>query len=69
MPILGPDIFDPRQVQLIKEYTLAVAKESGGAGAKAADGKQREAGDKKELSDKAKARIEQAKARAAAKKA
>ena len=31
VPVLGPDIFDPRKVQIIKEYTL-------GAGAGAASG-------------------------------
>lgn len=68
VPVLGPDIFDPRQVQLIKEHTLAATEEAGAEKEKAAAGKQREAGGKKQLSEKARARIEQAKARAAAKK-
>jgi NADH-quinone oxidoreductase subunit B len=68
IPILGPDIFDPRQVELIKEHTLAVAEESSSEGGKAAGGKQREAAGKRPMSDQARARIEQAKARAAAKK-
>ncbi|HXF64382.1 MAG TPA: NADH-quinone oxidoreductase subunit B family protein [Caldilineaceae bacterium] len=69
VPILGPDIFDPRKVQIIKEHTLA---KPAGAG----DGEARRGGARREgagaapaqLSDKAKARIEQAKARLAAKK-
>ena len=66
IPILGPDIFDPRQVQQIKEHTLAVAEdvqESGSQGA----GAKKASGGKAQLSAKAQARIEQAKARAAAK--
>ena len=69
VPILGPDIFDPRQVQLIKEHTLA--KAGGNDGAEDA-GKERatrrEGPAATQLSDAAKARIEAAKARAAAKK-
>lgn len=68
VPLLGPDIFDPRQVQLIKEHTLA--KPAG-----AANGEKRRSGDAKresaapaQLSEAAKQRIAQAKARAAAKK-
>jgi NADH-quinone oxidoreductase subunit B len=67
VPILGPDIFDPRQVGLIKQTTLAKAAEAGGA--KQAGGAKREgAAAPVEVSDKAKARMEQAKAKAAAKK-
>lgn len=33
VPILGPDIFDPRKVQVIKEYTLGAAAATGGAAA------------------------------------
>lgn len=69
VPILGPDIFDPRQVQLIKEHTLAAAKDAAEGKETGAAGKAREGGAKRELSDKARARIEQAKARAAAKNA
>ena len=68
VPILGPDIFDPRQVELIKEHTLAVAEESSTESGKESSGKQREAGGKRQLSEQARARIEQAKARAAAKR-
>jgi NADH-quinone oxidoreductase subunit B len=68
VPMLGPDIFDPRQVQLIKEHTLAVAAEDEGKSKKVAADKSSESGGKRQLSEKARARIEQAKARAAAKK-
>jgi len=68
VPILGPDIFDPRQVELIKEHTLAVAEDSSTESGKESSGKQREAGGKRQLSEQARARIEQAKARAAAKR-
>jgi NADH-quinone oxidoreductase subunit B len=70
VPILGPDIFDPRQTQLIKEHTMAAAAaatvkegEPGSAAAKRGEGEA-----KAEMGDKAKERIAQAKARAAAKK-
>jgi hypothetical protein len=67
VPLLGPDIFDPRQVQLIKEHTLAQA--GGDDGAKRREGAaKREAVGPSAVSDKAKARMEQAKARLAAKK-
>jgi len=33
VPILGPDIFDPRKVQVIKEYTLGATAATGGAAA------------------------------------
>ena len=67
VPILGPDIFDPRQVQLIKEHTLA--KPAAGEGETRRSGARREgAAAPAQLSEKAKARIEQAKARYAAKK-
>ncbi len=36
VPILGPDIFDPRQIQLIKEHTLAGVKTAKAAPAPAA---------------------------------
>jgi NADH-quinone oxidoreductase subunit B len=65
VPRLGPDIFDPRQVELIKEHTLksaaaqeAVQKSTASAGA---GGTSAEA--PRELSGKAKARIEEAKRR------
>ena len=66
VPRLGPDIFDPRQVELIKETTLrkpvvaSVAAASGGDVAAHAAGP-------KEVSNAAKTRMEEAKRRAAAK--
>lgn len=70
VPVLGPDIFDPRQVQLIKENTLAKAKETSGEKKRGDEARQEgeEGAKRKELSDAAKARIAQAKARAKAKK-
>jgi hypothetical protein len=80
VPILGPDIFDPRQIQLIKEHTMANVKTAAKAApvaakpvaaapaatpaapAPAAEGAPAA------MSDKAKERIEQAKARLAAKR-
>ena len=70
VPVLGPDIFDPRQVQLIKSVTLAkAASDDEGGAKKRGDGAARESAAPKQMSDAAKARMEQAKARAAAKKA
>lgn len=71
VPILGPDIFDPRQIQLIKEHTLAGAKAAKAApGApKAAAAAAPGAAAPGQLSGKAKERAEQAKARLAAKRA
>lgn len=80
VPILGPDIFDPRQIQLIKEHTLANTKAAKAAPAapKAAPAAAPAAAPVAAaaeaapaagaMSDKAKARIEQAKARLAAKR-
>ena len=80
VPILGPDIFDPRQIQLIKEHTLAKAKVATPAPAAApvaaaapveatAPAAPAEAAaPAASMSDKAKERIEQAKARLAAKR-
>jgi NADH-quinone oxidoreductase subunit B len=70
VPVLGPDIFDPRQVELIKETTLASVNgaEEGGERRAERRGGGEAAAAPRELSDKAKARIAQAKARAAAKK-
>ncbi len=67
VPLLGPDIFDPRQVQLIKETTLAKPAAADGEGRRGG-GEKREAAPQAALSDAAKDRIAQAKARAAAKK-
>jgi NADH-quinone oxidoreductase subunit B len=69
VPRLGPDIFDPRQVQLIREHTLAASPTTGGSGGEAEE----EAADRRatgpaHLSDKANARIEAAKTRAQAKR-
>ena len=71
MPLLGPDIFDPRQVQLIKSVTLAKpASDDAGDAKQRGDGAARsETAAPATISDAAKARMEQAKARAAAKKA
>ena len=66
VPLLGPDIFDPRQIELIKETTLAAGDAEEGKTKKAAA--RREDAAPREISDKAKQRIEQAKARARAKK-
>ena len=79
VPILGPDIFDPRQIQLIKEHTLAKAAKPAPAAPKAAAAPAatpaaapaapaEAAPAAGEMSDKAKSRIEQAKARLAAKR-
>ncbi len=67
VPILGPDIFDSRQVQLIKETTMAVADDGGEEESKRSTAARREAAGARTLSDAAKARIEAAKARARAK--
>lgn len=68
VPRLGPDIFDPRQVELIKETTMkkpvAAGAATGGDDAGAAH-----AAGPREVSNKAKARMEEARRRAAAKKA
>ncbi len=70
VPVLGPDIFDPRQVQLIKQYTLAKPAEADSPAQKrgGGEGGARATAQRTQLSPKALARIEQAKARAAAKK-
>lgn len=81
VPILGPDIFDPRQIQLIKEHTLAKAKVATPAPAAAPKAPVAAAAEATapaapaeaapaagSMSDKAKERIEQAKARLAAKR-
>lgn len=66
VPLLGPDIFDPRQIQLIKQTTLAASPAQEGGAKKAAA--RRDDAAPREISDKAKQRMEEAKARAAAKK-
>ena len=68
VPRLGPDIFDPRQVELIKETTMKKpAAASGAAASDSSDGAAHAAGPIA-LSNKAKARIEEAKRLAAAKR-
>ena len=67
VPRLGPDIFDPRQVELIKEYTLKAQAGPTEGAEKAAAGPK--AKGPAQLSEKARARIEAAKARMKAKKA
>lgn len=84
VPVLGPDIFDPRQIQLIKEHTLAkpaapkpaapapkaapVAAAAAPAETAAPAAPAEAAPAAGSMSDKAKERIEQAKARMAAKR-
>lgn len=84
VPVLGPDIFDPRQIQLIKEHTLAkpaaskpaapapkaapVAAAAAPAETAAPAAPAEAAPAAGAMSDKAKERIEQAKARMAAKR-
>ncbi len=65
VPRLGPDIFDPRQVELIKEHTLQATRETAQAAQAAEPAK---AAGPAQLSDKARARIEEAKRRLAAKR-
>jgi hypothetical protein len=68
VPRLGPDIFDPRQVQLIKENTLSALWEDDASGEAKKETGERKAGPT-QLSEQAKKRIEAAKARAQAKQA
>lgn len=68
VPRLGPDIFDPRQVQLIKEHTLAAPDKSDAPGERETRTSERKTGPT-QLSEQAKARIEAAKARARARQA
>ncbi len=64
VPRLGPDIFDPRQVELIKDTTLKAATGAAAAnGAGAGAGAAAEARGPIELSAKAIARMEEAKRR------
>jgi NADH-quinone oxidoreductase subunit B len=67
VPRLGPDIFDPRQIQLIKEHTLSASSGNAEGDQERKDTKR--ATGPKALSDQARARIEAAKARAKAKRA
>ncbi len=64
VPRLGPDVFDPRQVELIKDTTLKAASNGAAAASNGAGGgAAAEARGPVELSDKAKARMEEAKRR------
>ena len=71
VPVLGPDVFDPRQIELIKETTLKVADVGNGGGNGGGGEKQADAAESSAppaTSDAAKERIAAAKARAAAKR-
>lgn len=63
VPRLGPDVFDPRQVELIKDTTLKAASNGAAAASNGAGGAAGHARGPVELSDKAKARMEEAKRR------
>lgn len=67
VPRLGPDIFDPRQVELIKETTMKKPVVASAAAAGGGDAVAHAAGPKA-VSGKAKAMMEEAKRRAAAKR-
>ncbi len=69
VPRLGPDIFDPRQVELIKEYTMkAAAAPSDGRAKRGGEGGAAAGAEApREISSKAKDRIEEARRRAKAK--
>lgn len=69
VPRLGPDVFDPRQVELIKDTTLkAAANGAAASGNGAGGGAAAEARGPVQLSEKAIARMEEAKRRYRAKK-
>ena len=64
VPRLGPDVFDPRQVELIKDTTLKAAANGAAASGNGAGGEA--AGHARgpvAISDKAKARMDEAKRR------
>ena len=64
VPRLGPDVFDPRQVELIKDTTLKAASNgAAAAGNGSGGGAAAEARGPVEISDKAKARMDEAKRR------
>jgi NADH-quinone oxidoreductase subunit B len=68
VPRLGADIFDPRQVELIKEHTMkAAATQSAGAKKSGAQTGGGESSGPREISSKAQARIEEARRRHQAK--
>lgn len=68
VPRLGPDVFDPRQVDLIKDTTLKAATSAAAASANGAAAAGGPARGPQALSDKAKVRMEEAKRRWRAKK-
>ena len=64
VPRLGPDVFDPRQVELIKDTTLKAAANGAAAASNGAGGDAAEqARGPVELSEKAIARMDEAKRR------
>ncbi len=63
VPRLGPDIFDPRQVELIKEHTMKVTESVSAAAKQGGEGGGAVAEGPREISNKAKSRIEEAKRR------
>ena len=68
VPRLGPDVFDPRQVELIKDTTLKAASNGAAAASNGAGGEgAAEARGPVQLSEKAIARMEEAKRRYRAK--
>ena len=68
VPRLGPDVFDPRQVDLIKDTTLKAATAPSATSTNGAAAGAEHARLPQTLSDKAKARMEEAKRRWRAKK-
>lgn len=63
VPRLGPDVFDPRQVELIKDTTLKAASNGAAAASNGAGGGAAETRGPVQLSEKAIARMEEAKRR------
>ena len=63
VPRLGPDVFDPRQVELIKDTTLKAASNGAAAAGNGAGGGAAETRGPVQLSEKAIARMEEAKRR------
>jgi len=63
VPRLGPDVFDPRQVELIKDTTLKAAANGAAASGNGAGGGAAETRGPVQLSEKAIARMEEAKRR------
>ncbi len=63
VPRLGPDVFDPRQVELIKDTTLKAASNGAAAASNGAGAAASQARGPVELSEKAIARMDEAKRR------